>query len=295
MRLTQLRSFHAVATASGFTGASRLLHISQPTVTTQVKFLEETYGVELFYRRGHKVQLTPIGEQVYAMTRKIFSLEEDLVHLLEDSGELKTGQLRVGAVSPFHVTEMLASFNREFPHIFVSMRVGNSQSVLDSLTNYETDVAVLAHFLDDPLLVSMPYRQHPVVIFANKKHPLARYKSVKLSRLHNEPMIMREEGSTTRKSFEDACKRHGVTPRLMMEIGSREAIREAVIKGVGLSIVSEAEYVAHPDITMIRISDADIYTNAHVVCLRDRREARLIRAFLDIAMNLQNIQKVGQT
>jgi aminoethylphosphonate catabolism LysR family transcriptional regulator len=268
-----------------------LLHISQPTVTTQVKFLEETYGVELFYRRGHKVQLTPIGEQIYGMTRKIFSLEEDLIHLLEDSGELKTGQLRVGAVSPFHITEMLASFNREFPHIFVSMRVGNSQSVLDSLTNYETDVAVLAHFLDDPLLVSMPYRQHPVVIFANKKHPLARYKSVKLSRLHDEPMIMREEGSTTRKSFEDACKRHGVTPRLMMEIGSREAIREAVIKGVGLSIVSEAEYVADPEITMIRISDADIYTNAHVVCLRDRKEARLIRAFLDIAMNIQHDQR----
>lgn len=295
MRLTQLRSFHAVATAGSFTGASRLLFISQPTVTTQVRFLEETYGVELFYRRGHKVQLTPIGEQIYAMTRKIFSLEEDLIHLLEDSGELKTGRLRVGAVSPFHVTEMLASFNREFPQIFVSMRVGNSQSVLESLTNYETDVAVLAHFLDDPLLVSMPYRKHPVVILANKKHSLARYRSVKLSRLHDQPMIMREEGSTTRKLFEDTCKRHGVTPRIMMEIGSREAIREAVTKGVGLSIVSEAEYVAGPEITMIRISDADIYTNAHVVCLRDRKEARLIRAFFDIAMSIRHNQRASTT
>jgi len=290
MRLTHLRSFHAVATAGGFTRASRLLHISQPTVTTQVKFLEETYGVELFYRRGNKVSLTPLGEQAYLLTRKIFTLEEDLVHLLEDSGELKTGQLRVGAVSPFHVTEMLVLFNRQFPNIFVSMRVGNSQSVFDTLTNYETDVAVLAHFLDDPSLYSMPYQRHPVVIFANRKHPLAKKKSVELAQLEGVAMIMREEGSTTRKSFEEACKNRGVSPRTIMEIGSREAIREAVIKGVGLSIVSEAEYVADPEITMIKISDAEMYTNAHVVCLKDRKEARLIRAFIDIAATIQNFQ-----
>lgn len=293
MRLTQLRSFHAVATAGGFTGAARLLHISQPTVTTQVKFLEESYGVELFYRQGHKVFLTPIGEQVYSLTRKMFSLEADLVQLLEDSGELKTGFLRVGAVSPFHVTEMLASFNQTFPNIFVSVRVGNSQSVLDELTNYETDVAVLAHFLDNPLLYSMPYQSHPIVIFANKKHQIAKYKSVKLSRLNGESMIMREAGSTTRKSFEDACKKHKVSPRVVMEIGSREAIREAVIKGVGVSVVSEAEYVDDPAITMVRISDADIRTNAHVVCLQDRKETRLIRAFLDIARKIQHGQKVS--
>ena len=70
MRLTQLRSFHAVARAGGFTGGARLLHISQPTVTTQVRFLEETYGIELFYRRGHKVTLTPLGEQLFEMAQK---------------------------------------------------------------------------------------------------------------------------------------------------------------------------------------------------------------------------------
>ena len=217
------------------------------------------------------------------------------MHLLEDSGELRTGVLRVGAVSPYHVTEMLASFNKKFPNIFVSMRVGNSQSVLDELTNYETDVAILAHFLDDPLLYSMPYQRHPVVIFANRNHPLAKHKSVKLSRLNGEPMIMREAGSTTRKSFEDACKRNKVEPRVIMEIGSREAIREAVIKGVGLSIVSEAEYVADPEITVIRISDADICTDAHVVCLRDRREARLIKAFLEIATSIQHVQRQSRS
>lgn len=291
MRLTQLRSFHAVAQAGGFTGASRLLHISQPTVTTQVRFLEETYGVELFYRRGHRVQLTPLGEQVYSLSKKIFAIEGDLIHLLEDSGGLKTGTLRVGAVGPFHVTEMLAAFSQKFPSLKVSVSVGNSESVLAGLTNYETDVAVLAHFLDDPLFYSMPYSRHPIVAFAHRGHPLSKKKEIRIQELDGQIMILREEGSTTRKAFDDACRRYNVQPKVVMEIGSREAIREAVIKGVGVSVVSEVEYVADPSICMIRISDAEIYTNAHVVCLRDRREARLIQEFLTIATALQQLRK----
>ena len=130
--------------------AARLLHISQPTVTTQVRFLEETYGCELFYRRGHKVTLTPLGEQLFEIAKKIFALESETVHLLEDSGEFKSGHLRVGAVGPFHVTEMLARFNQRFPGMQVSVRVGNSETVLQSLVDYQTDVAVLAQFTDDP-------------------------------------------------------------------------------------------------------------------------------------------------
>lgn len=294
MRLTQLRSFHAVAQAGGFTGAARLLHISQPTVTTQVRFLEETYGVELFYRRGHRVQLTPLGEQVYSLSKKIFGIEGDLVHLLEDSGELKSGLLRVGAVGPFHVTEMLASFSQKFPNLRVSVRVGNSESVLAGLTNYETDVAVLAQFQDDPLFYSMPYSRHPVVAFAHRSHPLSKHKSISIRKLDGQAIILREEGSTTRKAFEDACRRHEVAPRVIMEIGSREAIREAVIKGVGISVVSEVEYVPDPEICMIRISDAEIHTYAHVVCLQERRETRLIREFLSIAKSLQQSRKWPQ-
>jgi DNA-binding transcriptional LysR family regulator len=93
MRLTQLRSFHAVARAGGFTGGAKLLHISQPTVTTQVRFLEETYGIELFYRRGHKVSLTPLGEQLYAMAQKIFASKRDDPF----AGGLRRAQVRPAA------------------------------------------------------------------------------------------------------------------------------------------------------------------------------------------------------
>jgi LysR family transcriptional regulator, low CO2-responsive transcriptional regulator len=286
MRLTQLRSFHAVARAGGFTGGAKLLHISQPTVTTQVRFLEETYGTELFYRRGHKVTLTPLGAQLFELAQRIFALESETVHLLQDSGELKSGHLRVGAVGPFHVTEMLARFNKRFPGMQVSVRVGNSQTVLAALVDYQTDVAVFAQFTDDPRFHSVPYSRHPIVVFVHRSHRFARRKSIRIAELEGEGMILREQGSTTRKALDDALAKAGVTPRVAMEIGSREAIREAVIKAVGIAAVSEIEYIPDPEIRMVKVSDAQMYTHAHVVCLKERREARLVQAFFEIVAEL---------
>lgn len=287
MRLTQLRSFHAVARAGGFTGAAKLLHISQPTVTTQVRFLEETYGIELFYRRGHTVRLTPLGEQLFGLAQRIFAIEGETVNLLKDSGELKSGHLRVGAVGPFHVTEMLAGFNRRFPGIEVSMRVGNSAAVLQALIDYQTDVAVLAQFTDDPRFHSVPYSHHPIVIFVHSSHRFAGRGAIGIAELEGEGMILREVGSTTRKAFDDALTKAHVKPRVVMEIGSREAIREAVIKGVGIGTVSEVEFIPDPELVMVRLSDVEILTHAHVVCLEERRGARLVAAFLDIVDELR--------
>jgi len=287
MRLTQLRSFYAVAHAGGFTGAAKLLHISQPTVTTQVRFLEEAYGCELFYRRGHKVRLTPLGEQLFELAQRIFALESETVQMLRDSGELKSGHLRVGAVGPFHVTEMLARFNQRYPSMQVSVRVGNSESVLQSLLDYQTDVAVLAQFNDDPRFLFIPYSRHPIVIFVHRKHRFARRKSIRIQELDGEDMIMREVGSTTRKALDDALKQVGVAPRVVMVIGSREAIREAVIKRVGIAAVSEIEYIPDAELRMVTVSNAQMYTHAHVVCLEERREARLVKAFLEIVAQLQ--------
>lgn len=123
------------------------------------------------------------------------------------------------------------------------MRVGNSEAVLGTLLRYEIDVAVLAHFTDDLRLHSVPYSRHPIVMFVNRRHRFARRASIRIAELEGEPLILREVGSTTRKALEDALARAGVTPRVAMEIGSREAIREAVIMGVGAGAVSEKEFI----------------------------------------------------
>jgi aminoethylphosphonate catabolism LysR family transcriptional regulator len=282
MRLTQLRSFHAVATASSFTRAAERLRVSQPTVTTQVKQLEERYNVELFHRAGRRVRLTEIGERLLQLSHQIFTLEADAVQLLGDAGELRSGHLRVAAVGPSHVTKMLVAFNQRYPGIKISVSTGNSQDVLDRLLDYRADVGVLAQVFPDPRFVSMPFSEHPVVIFSSTEHRFARRRSIRTAELQGEKLILRELGSTTRKSLETALAAAGVEPQVVMEIGSREIIREAVAQGVGVAAVSEVEYVPGPRLHAVRISDAAVRTYAHVVCLAERREMRIVRAFFDV-------------
>jgi aminoethylphosphonate catabolism LysR family transcriptional regulator len=282
MRLTQLRSFHAVATAGSFTRAAESLHVSQPTVTTQVRQLESLYKVELFHRTGRHVRPTEMGERLLLLSRQIFSLESDAIQLLGDAGELRSGHLRVAAVGPSHVTKMLAAFHQRYPGVKISVSTGNSQDVLDRLLDYRADVGVLAQVFRDPRFVSVPFSEHPILIFCSASHRFARRRSIRTAELQGERLLVRESGSTTRKALEAALRAAKVESEIVMEIGSREIIREAVVQGLGIAAVSEVEYVPGPGLHAVRISDAQIRTYAHVVCLAERQEMRMVRAFFDV-------------
>jgi LysR family transcriptional regulator, low CO2-responsive transcriptional regulator len=237
--------------------------------------------VELFHRSGRRVQLTQLGEQLMQLAQQIFSLEADAVSLLGDAGELRTGLLRVAAVGPFHVTQMLADFSQHYPDIKVSVSTGNSQDVLDRLLDYRADVGVLAQLVKDDRFLSVPFSRHPVGIFTSTTHRFARRRSIRLAELQGERMILREHGSTTRKALELAMQKAGVGAEVVMEISSREVIREAVSQGIGIAAVSTVEFVPGPGLHMVNISDSDIFTYAHVVCLAERRTMRMVKAFFD--------------
>ncbi|VVD90700.1 LysR family transcriptional regulator [Pandoraea eparura] len=286
MRITQLRSFHAVAHHGSVTRAAQALHVSQPTMTTQIRALEETYGVELFYRHGRGLTLTPTGKSLYAVSLRIFSDEAEALGLLKEHGGLRTGELRLGAVGPHHAMEIVAAFQPRYPGIRISMRPGNSEEMIESLLAYRTDVAVLARYQDDARLHAVPYRTHPVVLLVPRAHRFAKRRSVPLAALADEPMLMREPGSTTRHALEAALQDAGVTPNVAMEIGSREAIREAVILGLGIAAVSAREHTPDARLAMVSISDARVETTTVVVCLAQRRATRAIAAFLEVVAGL---------
>lgn len=284
MRHTQLRSFHAVASAESVTAAANKLHVSQPTLTTQIRSLEEEYAVELFVRSSGGMRLTEAGRRLQDITRRLFADEAEARHFLTESRELRTGHLRVGAVGPFHATEMLVAFHSRYPQIEISVSVGNSKSVLDDLVEFRTDVAVLAHVEDDPRLWVFDYSRDVIVVFARGDHPLfgEDREGIAIGELQGQAMILRERGSNTRRALEEALREAGVQPRIVMEIGSREAVREAVISGVGIAVVSSAEYVPDAGLVALPFRDAEIYNPARVVCMRDRSHSRLIAAFLTV-------------
>jgi len=286
MRYTQLRSFHAVARAGSMTAAAKALRVSQPTITAQVKSLEREFDVELFVRGGRRLKLTETGEGLYAIAQRFLDQEKEAIDFLNQTRELTTGHLRVGAVGPYHATDMLGAFNTRYPGVYVSVKIGNSSEVVRSLIDYTTDVAVLAHIDPDPRLTAIPYSRHPIVVMAHRGHKLFGRRTIRIRQLEGERMILREMGSTTRRAFDDALAARKVTPQVVMEIGSREAIREAVAQGIGLGVVSEAEFIADPRLSYCKVSDAEIYTYAHIVHLKERREARIVRAFIGVAQGL---------
>jgi aminoethylphosphonate catabolism LysR family transcriptional regulator len=283
MIFTQLRSFHAVAAERGFTAASRVLNVGQPTLTSQVRALEEMFQVELFHRRGREVTLTEVGEALFTITRRIIDLEGEARDVLNAFGGFHTGTLRVGAVGPFHATEMLSAFSERYPGIRLAVTVGNSREMVNRLLDYSADVAVLAHVEDDPHIFAMPYSRHNVVVFTNKTHRFARRRKIRIGDLEGERMVLRESGSTTRLAFEAALSEHGVNINPVMEIGSREAVWLAVARGIGIGVVSDIEFIPHPDLHVLEVADAEIFTTAHVNCLMERRNSRLIDAFFEVA------------
>jgi aminoethylphosphonate catabolism LysR family transcriptional regulator len=284
-----------VAQRLSFTVAARELAVSQPTITTQVKSLEQEFGVELFVRRGRRIELTETGSGLLDITRRLFADEKEASDYLNETRGLRTGHLRVGAVGPYHVTDMLAAFNARHPGIYVSVTVGNSRDTVRDLLDYRTDVAVLAHVDPDPRLVAIPYRRHRVVVMCPAVHAFATRRSIRAHEMEGQRLIVREAGSTTRRAFDQTMREKDVRPRIVMEIGSRESIREAVAKGIGLGVVSEAEFIPDPRIRALTVTDAEIFTYAHVVHLRERQNARLVRAFLAVLSDLLAVSSAARS
>jgi len=282
MRYTQLRSFHAVALTGSVTQAAHRLNVSQPTLTAQIRDLEAEFSLELFIRTPAGMILTEIGHALEQVTHRLFNEEEEARQVLIGNQELQTGHLRLGAVGPFHAIEILAMFHQQYPGVHVSVTIGNSQSVLESLLDHKTDVAILAHPERDPRLWVKQYSQDEIVVFARTDHPLfaSGRTSISIKDLHDQKMVVRESGSNTRRAMDAALDAAGIRPRIIMEIGSREAMKEAVASGIGLGAISSAEITPDARICVLPFSDASIYNYAHVVCYSTKRHFSLMKAFL---------------
>ncbi|WP_192937749.1 LysR substrate-binding domain-containing protein [Sinorhizobium meliloti] len=281
---THLRAFHAVAEHRGFTAAANALNVSQPTVTTQVRELEERYGVELFLRQGRRVELSATGRALYEVSTRIMKLHEEADELLANTGRLTTGHLQIAAVGPFHATEMIARFLARYPLFKISMLLGNSDRTLSRILDLEADVAILAHMVDDPRVHTTPFSTHEVVAFVSSDHPWYVRDEISVSELEGQPLILRETGSTTRRALEAAAEGAGIAIKPFLEIGSREGVWKAVERGLGIGVVADFEFVAHPRLKTIRIADADIRTEYRLACLRERRSSRKIDAFLQAVL-----------
>ncbi len=286
--LTGLRAFHYTARHGGTTAAAAAMGLSQPTVSAQVSALEKQFQVELFVQVGRRLMTTEFAEGLLTLTNRMFELEDEAEALLGEARGLRSGHLRIDAVGPFNVMPMLGEFRQRWPGVYVTLSVGDSSQVVDRILNYHADVGVLVHDVSDERVHSLPFRRQRLLVFAHRAHPLVG-RPLRLADLEGQDLLVRETGSTTRKVFDAALRNAGVRMRPVMEIGSRESIREAVACGLGLGVVSDVAYVPDERLRPLDITDFEAFSHAHVICLKERMKSRLLNAFLNVVESLRVI------
>tara|TARA_B100001029_G_C15053319_1_gene452441 strand:+ start:1110 stop:1994 length:885 start_codon:yes stop_codon:yes gene_type:complete len=288
INFSQLRSFHAVAKTESITLASKLLNISQPTITKQIQLLEEFYSINVINRHSRGITLTELGKKLFEITSGIFELEEQAIQLFSSNLNIHKGTLVTGTSGTYYIIKLVKEFKKLHPGIELKIISSNSNEILDKLYNFQIDLGVIGKPLSENFksdLFYIPYLKQKIVIIAGKGNKLYNKKTIKLEELNGYSFINRENGSETRRVFEQTLTKASIKVNTIMEV-SRTTMVQAVKENIGIGLISEPEFDNYKDIKKIHIENYDIFTQAYLVCLKKKRQDNLINAFIETAKKI---------
>jgi LysR family transcriptional regulator, transcriptional activator of the cysJI operon len=284
-----LQTFHVVATERSFTRAGQLLALSQPAVSAHVRVLERIYGVPLFEIRRRRAFLTQEGEALLTYTERIFNLVAEAEQAIAATRGLERGRLSIGA-SPTIGVHLLAPVLRQFadlyPGIRVQVGIARSEEIVAQVLAYRIQFGLVEAVVSpDPMLEVQPFASDDMVLLAGPDHPWARTGRISRRRLNGAPVLRREGGSGLRMLLDRMLAQAGVAVETAMELGSMEALIEAVRAGVGVAWVpriSVARDVALGQLTIVDVPGLDLRRELSVVCLRSVTPSGAAQAFLEL-------------
>ena len=286
--LPQLRVFEASARLGSLARAAQELHIAPPTASVQVRKLSETVGLPLFEQVGKRIYLTEAGKQVHAGCNDVFHALARLEEMLTEMRGLDSGQLQLAVTSTakYFAPRLLGAFIQRYPGIETSLQVHNRSTLIERLGGNEDDLYMFADPPGDKEVVVQSILPNPLVVVARSDHPLAGEKGVAFARLAGEPFLLREPGSGTRMVTLKLFERHGIAPRIRMELNTNEAIREATLAGLGVSILSRYALGLEPEqanLVSLDIEGFPLESHWHFVYPVGKHLSVAARAFMDFA------------
>ena len=288
--LRQLQVFEAIVRLGSFTRAAEELFLTQPTVSMQIKKLAEVIGLPLFERVGRNVSTTEAGLELYDTCRRVFEVLSHLEMKMADLQGLKRGRLRIAVITTakYITPEMLGEFKRLYPGVDLSLKVTNRERVFERMQNNEDDLYITAQLPDDGSEVeSYPFTPNPLVVMAPCNHPLVGKKNIKLRDIAREPFIMREPGSGVRDSTLEAFEAKKLHPNVIMELGSNEAIKHAIVGGLGISVLSLHTLTfegANGPVAILDVEGFPIIRQWKIIYPQGKELSLVARTFLDFAL-----------
>ncbi len=286
--LPQLHLFEATARLGSFTRAAQELHMAQPTASVQMKKLSETVGVPLFEQVGKRLYLTEAGRKVYESCQDLIRTFEGLETSLASMRAVESGRLHLGVSTTgmCFAPRLLGAFVGLHPGIETSIQAHNRQRLVERLSNNEDDLYLFADAPEIEGVVAQQLLPNPLVVLARDDHPLARERDVPLSRLAEEPFLMREDGSGARRIAMRLFRERGLAPRIRMELSTNEAIKEAILSGLGIAIMSRYTFGLDPESSRYLCLDVEgfpLENHWYLAYPQGKQLSPIARAFLDFA------------
>jgi LysR family transcriptional regulator, low CO2-responsive transcriptional regulator len=287
--LRQLKVFEAVARNLSFSRAAEELHLTQPAVSTQVRKLEEHAGLPLFEQLGKRIHLTPAGAQMLQSSRAIIQQFQEVEQAMTQFKGVSGGRLNVTVISAgdYFFPRLLVEFARCHAGVTLNFGVCNREELLGQLADNTTDLAIMVRPPEQADTLAEAFAPHPYVIVAAPDHPLATHKRFPVSRLAREPFIVREKGSDTRHSMEEAFGEHLGKLNIAMEIKSTETIKQAVIAGMGVTFLSAhtiSRELRAGSLAVLNVQGFPLMLNWYVVHRKSKRLPPVAQAFKTFLM-----------
>jgi len=284
-----LRTFLAVRKHRSYTRAAEEVFRTQPAVSRQMRQLEEELGVRLFEQVGKSLHLTDAGETLAVEAGKLLGAMERSAEAVRSHRSAGRGSLRIGASTTpgfYLLPEILGRFHRRYPDVALHYRVENSLRIEQMLIRNELDLGFVGGHLAAGELILAPFVKDTIVCFAAPSHPLAKARSVGPDRLEEELWVLREQGSATRRIFEDWLSSRKVALRKVIELSCPESCKALVCAGVGLSFMSvhglRADFRAG---RVVRIPVRGLSLSRPICLARhaDKRDTSVMETFLAMA------------
>lgn len=282
MTYAQLRAFHAVAVERGFQKAAERLRLTQPAISIQVSNLEQESATTLFRRRGPEAGLTEDGQALFVLTERMFGAEADARLLLSGGAGGPARALHLGADGPHVALDLISALQRVAPDVRVRVSLANADETWAKLHALEVDAAIMANARPDRRHAAEVICRQSLMALVPGGHALSGRHSVALEELADSPLIFRESGSNTQRIVERGFAARGisVTPYLVLE--SREAVKEAVMSGLGIGFLFDREVGRDPRCAGIRIRGFENTNTDMLLCLKEQRSNQLVDALFSV-------------
>lgn len=282
----QIRIFEAVARHLSYTKAAEELNLSQPAVSIQIKRLEENNEIKLIEVIGKKLYLTRSGERMYQTCQRILDELKELNGVIKSEHQKIEGQLKIAVVTPakYFMPYILKAFLNRYPDVRPAITVINRRRILDELKNNQYDLSIMGRVPEELKMESVPFFQNVLVVAAPPNHRLAKTKNITPLDIANERFLMREKGSGIRMSVEERFAENGVNIEPYMELGSTESIKQAVMAGLGISVLPkqairiEAKY-GH--LVILDVEGFPLKRDWYVAWMKDKNLDPSAQAFIE--------------